>query len=94
MRALLWAVPTVLGVGLIMLTNNTCDVEKDVEAGRRTLPVLLGPRAGAGGSTTARASSRGSASIVALVGAFFPGGLLVVAPFMLLGRLAASWARC
>ena len=31
-----------IGVGLIMFTNNTCDVEKDVEAGRRTLSVLLG----------------------------------------------------
>ena len=42
LRALLWAVPTILGVGLIMFTNNTCDVEKDVESGRRTLSVLLG----------------------------------------------------
>ena len=25
-----------------MLTNNTCDVEKDIESGRKTLPVLLG----------------------------------------------------
>ncbi len=32
LRALLWAVPTILGVGLIMFTNNTCDVEKDVES--------------------------------------------------------------
>lgn len=39
---LVWAVPTIIGVGLIMLTNNTCDVEKDIESGRKTLPVLLG----------------------------------------------------
>ena len=81
-RALLWAVPTILGVGLIMMTNNTCDIEKDVEAGRRTLPVLLG-------RDRARAAYHGLvfawlASIVVLVGAFFPSGLLVVA-FMLLG---------
>lgn len=37
-----WALPTIIGVGLIMLTNNTCDVEKDIESGRKTLPVLLG----------------------------------------------------
>ncbi|MFR5828826.1 MAG: prenyltransferase, partial [Adlercreutzia equolifaciens] len=40
--ALLWAAPTIIGVGLIMMTNNTCDIEKDIEASRRTLPVLLG----------------------------------------------------
>lgn len=39
---LVWALPTIIGVGLIMLTNNTCDVEKDTESGRKTLPVLLG----------------------------------------------------
>ena len=39
---LVWALPTIIGVGLIMLTNNTCDVEKDIESGRKTLPVLRG----------------------------------------------------
>lgn len=39
---LVWALPTIIGIGLIMLTNNTCDVEKDIESGRKTLPVLLG----------------------------------------------------
>ena len=43
---LLWAVPTIIGVGLIMMTNNTCDIEKDIEADRHTLPTRLGrPRA-------------------------------------------------
>ena len=35
-------IPTVCGVALIMATNNTCDIEKDVAARRKTLPVLLG----------------------------------------------------
>ncbi|MEC4294291.1 prenyltransferase [Adlercreutzia shanghongiae] len=39
--ALLWALPTIVGVGLIMMTNNTCDIEKDLAAQRRTLPCLL-----------------------------------------------------
>ena len=39
---LLLAIPTILGVGLIMFTNNTCDIERDVPSGRKTLPVLLG----------------------------------------------------
>lgn len=80
-RALLWAVPTILGVGLIMFTNNTCDVEKDIESGRRTLSVLLGRE-------RARKLYHGIVfawvvAIVALVAVFFPGGLIVM-PFMLL----------
>ena len=81
LRALLWAVPTILGVGLIMFTNNTCDVEKDVESGRRTLSVLLGRK-------RARRLYHGLVyawvvAIVAIVAVFFTSGLVVV-PFMLL----------
>ena len=39
---LVWSLPTIIGIGLIMFTNNTCDIERDTPAGRRTLPVLLG----------------------------------------------------
>ena len=39
---LVWALPTIIGVGLIMMTNNTSDIERDIHAGRKTLPVLLG----------------------------------------------------
>ena len=39
--AVLWAVPEIFGIGLIMFTNNTCDIEKDTIAHRRTLSVLL-----------------------------------------------------
>ena len=41
-RTLVPALPVMLGVALIMLTNNACDIERDSAAGRRTLPVLLG----------------------------------------------------
>jgi len=34
-------IPTV-AVAQIMLTNNTCDIERDRTAGRRTLPMLIG----------------------------------------------------
>lgn len=76
-----WAIPTIIGVGLIMLTNNTCDVEKDVEAQRKTLAVLLG-------RNRARRLYHALvfvwiAAIVAVVAAWFPGGLVVM-PFMLL----------
>ena len=38
---LLAAVPTV-SIAQIMLTNNTCDIERDIVAGRRTLPGIIG----------------------------------------------------
>ena len=40
--ALLWSVPQIIGIGLIMMTNNTCDIEKDLRTGRRTLPNTIG----------------------------------------------------
>ena len=78
---LLWAAPEIIGVGLIMMTNNTCDIEKDIPVGRQTLPAKLG-----------REKARNAyhvlvvawlAAIMVLVGVFFTGGLIVV-PFMLL----------
>lgn len=39
---LLLSLPLVFGIGLINMTNNTCDIEKDIEAKRNTLPVILG----------------------------------------------------
>jgi 1,4-dihydroxy-2-naphthoate octaprenyltransferase len=35
-------IPCIIGVGLVMMTNNLCDIERDQAAGRRTLPVILG----------------------------------------------------
>lgn len=42
---LLLSLPLILSIGLINMTNNTCDIEKDIEANRHTLPVMLGRRA-------------------------------------------------
>jgi 1,4-dihydroxy-2-naphthoate octaprenyltransferase len=39
---LLHSLPCIIGVGLVMMTNNLCDIERDRRAGRKTLPVLLG----------------------------------------------------
>jgi len=45
-QILFLSAPLILGIGLIMMTNNTCDIERDAATGRQTLPVLLGrPRA-------------------------------------------------
>ena len=41
-EVILLSVPFIISIALIMLTNNTCDIEKDAEVGRCTLPVLFG----------------------------------------------------
>ena len=75
------SIPTIIGVGLIMFTNNTCDIERDIEAGRRTLPVLLGRE------TAVRwyhiAVIAWIADIILNVAIWYRAGLIVV-PFMLL----------
>lgn len=42
LEILLLSVPMIMGIGLIMMTNNTSDIERDSCTSRRTLPVLLG----------------------------------------------------
>ncbi len=41
-RLLICTVPFVIGIGMIMATQNTCDIERDKPIGRHTLPVMLG----------------------------------------------------
>ena len=78
---LLWAVPTIIGVGLIMMTNNTCDIEKDIEADRHTLPTRLGrPRA----RTLYHALVFvWMIALAVIIAAFFTRGIIIV-PFALL----------
>lgn len=79
--SLIWALPTVIGVALIMFTNNTCDIEKDIDASRSTLPVKLGRQ-------TAKKTYQflmivWLLAIVIIVGIWFTKGLVIL-PFMLL----------
>lgn len=39
---LIIALPLMIGIGMVLATNNTCDIEKDIEAKRSTLAVTLG----------------------------------------------------
>lgn len=39
---LLFTIPEVIGIALIMMTNNGSDIEKDIKAKRKTLPSILG----------------------------------------------------
>ena len=78
---LVWAIPTVIGVGLIMFTNNTCDIERDIDAGRKTLPVLLGRESAVKAYRIALIVW--AIAILAIDAIWFTPGL-VLAPFMLL----------
>lgn len=78
---LVWALPTIIGVALIMLTNNTCDIEKDVEAGRRTLAVRLGRKRSV--SLYHSLVYAWILAVVVILGLWFTSGLIVV-PFMVL----------
>ena len=80
-RMLIVAIPTIIGVGLIMFTNNTCDIERDIPSGRKTLPVLLG-------RNRAIIAYRAAlivwmCFIIVNVAIWYTPGLLIV-PFMLL----------
>ena len=83
-RMLLWSWPLILGVGLIMLTNNTCDIEKDIESGRRTLPVHLGRDRSV--SLYHLLLAAWLVLIIIFAAVFFRGGLIIT-PFALL----AAW---
>ncbi|MCL2403322.1 MAG: UbiA family prenyltransferase [Coriobacteriia bacterium] len=42
--AVLGSLPPIITIALIMQVNNTSDIERDREAGRRTLPILIGAK--------------------------------------------------
>ena len=78
---LLWSIPQIIGIGLIMMTNNTCDIEKDVQSNRRTLPIILGRK-------RARKVYHALlwswiASIVIIVAIWFTDGLVIVVCMLL-----------
>lgn len=82
--ALACSPPCIIGVALIMMTNNACDIEKDEKASRRTLPALLGR---ARTRTVYRALIiLWLAALCALCGSFFQSGAIWL-PFMLLASI-------
>ena len=80
-RMLLWCLPLVIGVGLIMMTNNTCDIEKDIEAGRNTLPVHLGRETSV---NVYHLALLAWLVLIIIFSALFFGGGVILTPFMLL----------
>ncbi|MDO4501906.1 MAG: prenyltransferase [Coriobacteriia bacterium] len=80
---LLVSVPLMCTIGLINFTNNTCDIEKDIEADRKTLSVHLG-------RPKARRAYKGLlftslALMCVLVAVFYTPGLVVCACMLAAG---------
>jgi 1,4-dihydroxy-2-naphthoate octaprenyltransferase len=85
---LLYSVPFMIGIGLVMMTNNTCDIERDLQVGRYTWPARLGRK---------KASLAYHilalvwiVAIVLLVFLMFPDGLIVLPVIAILGLI---WIR-
>jgi len=76
----------VLSIGLIMMTNNTCDIERDKEAGRKTLPVLLGRKRALIWIAVGNVLALLSLAVLAFLLGWFPL-LLVAAACWPVGRL-------
>lgn len=75
-QVLLIALPCIIGIAMILFTNNTCDIDKDTLAQRKTISVLLRYR-------KARIAYRIMVyiwllAIVVLIGLFYPAGSPVV----------------
>lgn len=91
--ALLWSIPCIIGIALIMLANNTCDIEKDTQSGRKTFAVMVGHK---------RAQDIFRAHLILwniviciLVAVYFQRGIIVL-PFMVLAMwpFAATLWKC
>jgi 1,4-dihydroxy-2-naphthoate octaprenyltransferase len=76
----LFSIPLIIGIALIMMTNNTCDIERDTGTGRRTWPVVLGRTRAC--IVYRMLSVLWVASIVALMMIFFRKGILVSLIFL------------
>ncbi len=81
---LVCAIPTMIGIGLIMLTNNTCDIEKDGMAAKRTLSVLIGrPRA----RVVYHGALAVQVALICLYACLWFERALILVPFMLLALI-------
>lgn len=74
---ILWALPCFFTIATIMQTNNTCDIERDKEAGRVTLPILLGKKRSGHVIALAQTVALGIAGAYTL-GHAFPWGTVVM----------------
>ncbi len=90
---ILWfSLPTMITIGLIMLTNNTCDIERDTQTGRNTLAVLLGRKKAKYFLT--RYSTLSMLLVFLIVAYNFPRGIfLFPIAFIAFALVAAGWGK-
>lgn len=81
---LIRSLPMIFVVSQFMLENNTCDMERDYQAGRRTLPMFLGRERSQKLANVINVVWL--ASLVLNVTLFFPIGLPVLAAALFTGR--------
>lgn len=79
---LFFALPIIIGIAMILATNNTSDIEKDIEAKRSTLSVRLGREKAV--ATYKSAIAFWLIAIVVIVAVFYTNGLPLLV-FMFLG---------
>ena len=81
-EVLLYSLPFIVGIALIMMSNNGCDIEKDIRAGRQTMAVRLQRE------NTARLYhvliAIWFALIIGLSALFLPGGILGIVLLVIL----------
>lgn len=92
-EVLLYALPFIFGIGLLMMTNNLSDIEKDIEAGRRTLPVLLGRQYARRLYHIIAALWLAAATVLPCL-LFGPKGLTAVALLLIFGRQSFGFLFC
>lgn len=73
---LLASLPIMFSIGMILFTNNTCDIEKDIPAQRKTISVVLGRKKAP--NCYHAAVLVWIVLIVALIGVFYPTGMPLV----------------
>lgn len=73
---LLASLPIMFGIGMILFTNNTCDIEKDIPVQRKTISVVLGRKKAP--NCYHAAVLVWIVLIVALIGVFYPTGMPLV----------------
>jgi len=82
--------PMVMMIGCIMLVNNTSDIEKDMEGGRRTLPVCVGRHISQIILKTAVTASFVCSAVFVCVG--YPSGALMI-PVMVIALIIDPFVR-
>lgn len=90
LEALLVSLPSSLLIASILTVNNTCDIDGDRAAGRRTLSIILGRKGGETLAVVEALSGFGFLVVLCLWGPFPAWASLATVPFVLLAMIEFS----